>query len=319
MFRSIKLAAAAAAIGIVTAQTGSAQSGSPGLRLSAVGVGTKNYKEAVNFYSKIMGFKPAFSFSPNGKTQNTYFQLSKDSFLELQESSATTPPGLTHIHMLTEDVDAITAKLRKQGLPACAAGQKTACIEEPKMAAPTKEKNVSIWDPSGIHFEPTEFLPESSTRKAVNEWDGKTTEARLLVVGIGVKDYTASQNFYEKWMGFSVAFKFTSADGKRTTTYYQINKDSFIEMQPVVDGAEPGLTHVHFETKNLDGLIAQMKKNGLAGSARNATTPNTVAEAGITMPSNVKSANVFDLAGIRLELNELLPETLTKKAMDAWK
>ena len=60
-------------------------------------------------------------------------------------------------------------------------------------------------------------------------------------------------------------------------------------------------------------------KNGLAGSARNATTPNTVTEAGITMPSNVKSANVFDPNGNRLELNELLPETLTKKAMDAWK
>jgi catechol 2,3-dioxygenase-like lactoylglutathione lyase family enzyme len=309
------LAFAIAAFGILMTVPATAQ----GLRLSAVGIGTKNYKESMDFYSKIMGFKPAFSFSPNGKTQNTYFQLSKDTFIELQESSATTPPGLTHIHMLTENVDGITAKLRKNGMPACAKGQKTACIEEPKMAAPTKEKNVSIYDPSGIHIEPTEFLPESSTRKAVNEWNGKTTESRLLVVGIGVKDYDASKNFYEKYMGFPIAFKFTSPDGKRTTTYYQINKDTFMEMQPVVEGAEPGLTHLHMETKNLDALIAQLKKNDLAGSARNATTPNTVTEAGITMPSNVKSANVFDPNGNRLELNELLPETLTKKAMDAWK
>jgi len=36
-------------------------------------------------------------------------------------------------------------------------------------------------------------------------------------------------------------------------------------------------------------------------------------------PSNVKSANVYDPQGLRLELNELIPESQTKKAMDAWK
>jgi hypothetical protein len=44
-----------------------------------------------------------------------------------------------------------------------------------------------------------------------------------------------------------------------------------------------------------------------------------VTEAGLVQPSNVKSANVFDPNGIRLELNELLPESLTKKAMESWK
>jgi len=33
----------------------------------------------------------------------------------------------------------------------------------------------------------------------------------------------------------------------------------------------------------------------------------------------VKSANVYDPQGLRLELNELIPESQTKKAMDAWK
>ena len=37
-------------------------------------------------------------------------------------------------------------------------------------------------------------------------------------MGIGVKDYPKSENFYEKIMGFPVAFKFSSPDGKRTTT-----------------------------------------------------------------------------------------------------
>ena len=293
-------------------------SNSPGLRLSAVGVGTKNYPESMNFYTKIMGFRPAFSFSPNGKTNNTYFQLSRDTFLELQEAPAN-PPGLTHIQMETQDVDAIVARLRKAGLAACTATLKTGCMGDARVAQPTNEKNVLIVDPSGIRIEPTEFTPGSLTRKAVDTWENKGPAARLLVVGIGVKDYPSSQNFYEKVMGFPVAFKFSSPDGLRTTTYYQINRDTFIEMQPVAAGADPGLTHVHILTEDLNAMIARLRQAGLASAARNATTPNTVTDAGVTQPSNVKSANVFDPNGIRLELNELLPDSLTRKAMESWK
>lgn len=140
-----------------------------------------------------------------------------------------------------------------------------------------------------------------------------------MVVGIGVKDYPASENFYENLMGFPIAFKFSSPDGLRTTKYYQVNRDTFIEMQPVVADAAPGLTHVHVQVDDLDATVARLRMAGLASVARNATTPNSVTETGITRPSNVKSANVFDPTGVRLELNELLPDSLTKKAMESWK
>jgi len=283
-----------------------------------VGVGTKDYAGSLNFYTKVMGFRPAFSFSPNGKTNNTYFQLSRDTFLELQEAPANAP-GLTHIHMQTEDVDAVVARLRKAGIAACTATLKMGCMGDPRIAQPTNEKNVLIVDPSGIRIEPTQFTPGSLTRKAVDSWDTKSPATRLLVVGIGVKDYPASENFYEKLMGFRVAFKFSSPDGQRTTTYYQINRDTFIEMQPVVADAAPGLTHVHILTEDLTAMIARLRQAGLASVARNATNPNSVTEAGLVQPANVKSANVFDPNGIRLELNEWLPESLTKKAMESWK
>src|SRR5260370_37246742 len=66
--------------------------------------------------------------------------------------------------------------------------------------------------------------------------------------------------------------------------------------------------------------IAQDNWNlGLPAPARGATTPKTASDPGVTQPSNVKSANVYDPQGLRLELNELIPESQTKKAMDAWK
>src|ERR1700674_5766573 len=100
--------AVVAIFGILVIELSAAQqSANPGLSLSVVGIGAKDYAESLNFYTKVLGFRAAFSFSPNGKTNNTYFQVSRDTFLELQEATANNPPGLTHIHMHTEDVDAV--------------------------------------------------------------------------------------------------------------------------------------------------------------------------------------------------------------------
>jgi catechol 2,3-dioxygenase-like lactoylglutathione lyase family enzyme len=141
---------------------------------------------------------------------------------------------------------------------------------------------------------------------------------KLLVVGIAVKDYPESQNFYEKLMGLKTAFKF-SPDGTRTTTYYQLGRDSFIEMQSATPAMPEGLSHVHLLTDNLNATVARLRQAGMPGSARTATTPGTVTEIGMVQPANVRSANVFDPNGIRIELNEWLPDSLTKKAMDSWK
>ena len=160
--------------GILAIQPSTAQeSANLGLSLSVVGVGAADYAESMNFYTKIMGFRPAFSFSPNGKAHNTYFQVSRDTFLELQQATANNPPGLTHIHMHTDNVDAVVARLRKTGLAACSDSVKTSCITDARVAAPTQEKNAVIVDPSGIRIEPTESTPGSLTRKAMDSWDNK--------------------------------------------------------------------------------------------------------------------------------------------------
>ena len=118
-------------------------------------------------------------------------------------------------------------------------------------------------------------------------------------------------------MGLHEAFKFSSPDGKRTTTYYQLSRDTFLEMQPAGD-AKPGFTHVHLAVDNVDAAIARLKQAGVPGAARNGTTPGTITEAGKAQPSNVKNANIVDPDGLRLELNELLPESLTTKAAESW-
>jgi len=279
------------------------------LRVMVVGLAARNYQESMDFYTKVMGFKAGFSFSPDGKRMNTYFQLSRDSFIEMSETAANAASGFTHIHMQTRDRDAVVARLQKSGV----------MVSNIRIAMPTMEKSATITDPSGIRFEPTELIAGSMTKKAVDAWNESGFSPRVLVAGIAVKDYPASQNFYGKLMGFPVAFSFASADGQRITTYYQVSKESFLEMQSATEAMPAGITHVHIQVPDVAAAVARLRQLGLPAPARGATTPKTATDPGVTQPSNVKSANVYDPQGLRLELNELIPESQTKKAMDAWK
>jgi catechol 2,3-dioxygenase-like lactoylglutathione lyase family enzyme len=148
--------------------------------------------------------------------------------------------------------------------------------------------------------------------------NSKNSGYRLSVIGIAVSDYAKSQDFYGKKMGLREAFKFTSPDGQRTTTYYQLSRDTFLEMQPATADVRPSFTHVHLVVDDLRGTLARLQQAGIAGAARNTTTPGTVTESGVAQATNVKNANVYDPAGLRLELNELNPESLTTKATESW-
>jgi len=145
------------------------------------------------------------------------------------------------------------------------------------------------------------------------------TGYRLSVVGIAVKDYAKSQDFYGNKMGLHEAFKFSSQDGTRTTTYYQLSRGTFLEMQLATGDVKPGFTHVHLAVDDVNATISRLKQAGIPAAPRNGTTPGTVTEAGMAQPSNVRNSNIVEPDGLRLELNELIPESLTKKAADSWR
>ena len=61
---------------------------------------------------------------------------------------------------------------------------------------------------------------------------------RINHVGIRVTNFEESLKFYTQVMGFKEAYRFPSPDGKPSTTFLQINRDTFIEMAPP-DGKQP--------------------------------------------------------------------------------
>jgi catechol 2,3-dioxygenase-like lactoylglutathione lyase family enzyme len=147
---------------------------------------------------------------------------------------------------------------------------------------------------------------------------GKSSGLRLTLVGIAVSDYAKSQAFYERVMGFPVAFKFSNPDRTRTNTFFQIGRDSFLEMQQATADVRPGLTHAHFVVDDLNATLARLRQAWLLTASPNRQPASSVSAAGFSQNIFVKNANVYDPDGIRLELNELVPESLMKKATESW-
>ena len=134
------------------------------------------------------------------------------------------------------------------------------------------------------------------------------TGLRLNHVGIAVKDFQESMNFYTKVMGFKVAYALPSPDGKPTTTFLQISRDTFIEMAPATDKLPAGLTHIGLLTDDANASVTQLRQRGR-------DVPD-VRSGGAT---GSRLSNVLDPSGIRLELVEQPAGSLMRKAMESWK
>jgi len=121
---------------------------------------------------------------------------------------------------------------------------------------------------------------------------------RLNHVGIAVSDFQGSLDFYTKVMGFKVAYAMPSPDGKPTTTFLQINKDTFIEMAPATANLPAGLTHIGLMADDAKAAIARLREGGATGS---------------------KLSNIEDPNGIRLEIVERPAGSMMRKAIESWK
>lgn len=131
---------------------------------------------------------------------------------------------------------------------------------------------------------------------------------RLNHVGIAVKDFQESLNFYTKVMGFKAAYAMPSPDGKPTTTFLQISRDTFIEMAPASANLPAGLTHIGVLADDANASVTQLRQAG--------ATMADVRSGGAT---GSRLSNVMDPNGIRVELVEQPSGSLMRKAMESWK
>jgi lactoylglutathione lyase len=158
----IGLFAAGMIAGLLMRQPGAAQpaSQSLGLRLNHVGVYAKDYNESMRFYTQTMGLKEAFTIKDkDGNPTLTYLQISKDTFLEVAPASGDRKPGLSHVGIWPENLNATVAALRQRGVT----------VADPRTGS-TKTSITNATDPDGIRLELLDFLPDSLPRKAMDNW-----------------------------------------------------------------------------------------------------------------------------------------------------
>ena len=127
-------------------------------------------------------------------------------------------------------------------------------------------------------------------------------------VAISVADYAGATNFYAKQMGFREAFSFREADGSPYFTYFQISRDTFLEVMQATPARPAGCPHFGLEVENLDSVVAQLKQRGVE-----------VRAASLSPRTGTRIAQAVGPGGINMELLEMGPQSLHRKAIDGWK
>ena len=84
--------------------------------INHVGVAVPSVPDALAFYTQKMGFREAFrQTSPDGKLVSAYVQVSKNTFIELQEANAQRPAGVSHFGMAVDSIEDAVKMFRAGG------------------------------------------------------------------------------------------------------------------------------------------------------------------------------------------------------------
>ena len=127
-------------------------------------------------------------------------------------------------------------------------------------------------------------------------------------VAVSVADYAGAIDFYGKRMGFREAFSFREADGSPYLTYFQVNRDTFVEVMQATPQRPAGCPHFGLEVEHLDSAIEQLKRRGVQ-----------VRDPSVSPRTGSRIALASGPGGINIELLEFGPESLHRKVINAWK
>jgi catechol 2,3-dioxygenase-like lactoylglutathione lyase family enzyme len=127
-------------------------------------------------------------------------------------------------------------------------------------------------------------------------------------VAVSVSDYKGAIDFYGRQMGFREAFSFREADGSPYLTYFQVNRNTFVEVMQATPARPVGCPHFGLEVEHLDSAIEQLKQRGVEVRAPSLSPRTGTRIALATAPG-----------GVNIELLEFGPASLHRKVIESWK
>jgi catechol 2,3-dioxygenase-like lactoylglutathione lyase family enzyme len=126
-------------------------------------------------------------------------------------------------------------------------------------------------------------------------------------VAIAVTDFDGLSKFYGDVMGFPTAFSFRDADGSPYLSYFQINRNTFVELMPVTPQRPVGFVHFGLEVDNVDAVVNRLRSHGIK-----------VGDPSVSARTQSKIAVAHTPDGTTIELMEFGPDSLHRKAMTDW-
>jgi catechol 2,3-dioxygenase-like lactoylglutathione lyase family enzyme len=123
-------------------------------------------------------------------------------------------------------------------------------------------------------------------------------------VGINVPNITEAIAYYTQKMGYKEAFRVTDAAGQPTLVYLHVGRETFLELGQANADRPAGFTHYGLQVENIAAAAATFTQRGVTVSAVNKSA-NT----------NALLANITDPYMGRIELAELTPDSLQRKAI----
>ena len=127
-------------------------------------------------------------------------------------------------------------------------------------------------------------------------------------VASAVPDFEAATRFYSDGMGFSKAFAFQDPSGAPSLSYFQINRNTFIELMPVTPERPAGFVHLGLEVTQLDDLVKRPRGAGM-----------DVRDPVVSPRTKSRIAVAQTPQGTGVELLEFGPDSLHRRVIEAWK
>ena len=127
-------------------------------------------------------------------------------------------------------------------------------------------------------------------------------------VALSVPNLDEAVAYYTKKMGFREAFRAADDKGQPTLVYVQVSQNTFLELMPANAQRPAGFSHLGVHVENIGAASAMFRQRGV-----------TVEEPRASTNTKALLANITDLNGVRIELAELTPDSLQRKAMSSWK
>jgi catechol 2,3-dioxygenase-like lactoylglutathione lyase family enzyme len=138
--------------------------------------------------------------------------------------------------------------------------------------------------------------------------NGQASVQMMNHVGINVPNIPEAITYYTQKMGYKEAFRATNDRGEPTLVYLHISRDTFLELGQANEQRPDGLTHYGLVVNDSKAAVSSFKQRGL-----------TVSEPNVSANTKAILANITDPYMGRIELTELTPESLHRKALDSWK